>query len=81
MVGTVLKKSFFKKACTCNVQYVLNTCEDLKMISILNGPDLLLERGATMIEYLTKFMRVTPLKMMEASNFSSYIKPVIVRHE
>ena len=63
------------------MQYVLNTCEDLKMILLLNGPDLSLERGATMTEYLTKFMRVTPLKMMEASNFSGYIKPVIVRHE
>ena len=41
------------------MQYVLNTCEDLKMISILNGPDLSLERGAPMIEFLTGFMKIT----------------------
>ena len=44
---------------TLNMQHILNICQNSKMILLLNGPDLSLERGSPMIEFLTRFLRIT----------------------
>ena len=65
----------------CNMQYVLNTCQDYRVILLLNGPDLCIERGAPMIEFLTRFMRTTSKSLLFVNSFDEYVKPVVVRHE
>ena len=43
----------------CSMQHILNTCEDLRIVLMLNCTDFQLERGAPMIELITRFLRIT----------------------
>ena len=42
----------------CNMQYILNNCLKFQLVLLLNAPDFCIERGAPMIEYLTRFLRI-----------------------
>ena len=65
----------------CNMQFILNQCRDFEIVLFISAPDLQLQRGAHMIESLTRFMRIQSSLVKDRATFKQYVTPVLVRHE
>ena len=64
-----------------SMQYIMNNCSGLKILMVLNTADLCIERGGSMIESLTRFMRLIPKSLLSNNQLSSIIVPLLVRFD
>ena len=60
---------------------MLNNCEQVQYVLLLNAPDFTVARGAPMIRYLTRFLRDSSKSILDKNVFENIIKVVVVKNE